>query len=113
MSNELTLNPCGHTCTSCPSYQGKSENACPGCLEADGNPWWGSCKVYECSTKRGANHCGLCDSFPCEDFVIHYDPENPLGQRNAIIRTGVLAYRARHDDAKAIELVKKLKALEK
>jgi len=35
-----------------------------------------------------------------------YDPEH--GQRSAVTRAGLLAYRAKHGDEKAIELARKM-----
>lgn len=46
--------------------------------------------------------------FPCELFMNHYDPNNPEGQRNAIVRAGALSYRAKYNDEKAAMLLHKL-----
>jgi hypothetical protein len=54
-----------------------------------------------------ARHCGVCEDFPCDDFVNQFDPNNPEGQRNAVYRAGIEAYRARHGDEKAAELIRK------
>lgn len=53
----------------------------------------------------------MCGQFPCGQLASHYDPDNPQGQRNAVIRIGILAYRTKHGDEKAIELAEKLMAL--
>jgi hypothetical protein len=110
----MNLNPCGASCDRCPSYLGTDElgRTCPGCLEANGNPWWGVCNVFRCSKNKDLQHCGLCDQFPCDRLIAHYDPDNPQGQRNAVLRVGILAYRARHGDEKVTGLVMKLRALE-
>ncbi|MFX1367154.1 MAG: DUF3795 domain-containing protein [Promethearchaeota archaeon] len=108
---DTKLNPCGHYCDKCPSYLGTGEPSCPGCMESNGTPWWGSCKVFNCSIKKDISHCGMCGQFPCDQLASHYDPDNPQGQRNAVIRLGILAYRTKHGDEKAIELAKKLMAL--
>jgi hypothetical protein len=107
----VKLNPCGHCCDKCPSLLGTSEPSCQGCIASKGNPWWGVCKVFNCTTEKDVSHCGLCMQFPCDLLVSHFDPDNPQGQRNAVVRTGILVYRAKHGDEKAIELTKKLIAL--
>jgi hypothetical protein len=53
-------------------------------------------------------HCGECGEFPCEQFIGHYDPNNPEGQRNAVVRAGVLSYRAKHGDQKTSILLNKI-----
>jgi hypothetical protein len=75
-----------------------------------GKLFWatGVCPIYACTNKQGVSHCGVCKDFPCEQFVNHYDPTNPEGQRNAIFRVGVSSYRAKHDDEKAAILLGKL-----
>jgi hypothetical protein len=109
MVNEMKLNPCGHLCDGCPSYLSKGDPTCAGCNESGGRPWWGTCKVFECRTRKKLVHCGLCKQFPCQLLATHYDPDNPEGQRNAVVRTGILAYRARHGDDKALELFRKIR----
>jgi len=42
-------------------------------------------------------------------LATHYDPDNPEGQRNAVVRAGILAYRTRHGDDKALELFRKIR----
>ncbi|MHA2020183.1 MAG: DUF3795 domain-containing protein [Candidatus Thorarchaeota archaeon] len=107
----LQLNPCGHVCDICPSYQGKDDRQCSGCPDTKGTPWGGTCMLYECVSSKGVRHCGLCTEFPCDTQVGHFDPSNPSGQQNAIRRTGLLAYWAKHGREKAIELVKKVYGL--
>ena len=111
MSDEFMLNTCGHSCSFCPSYQGEVVLTCQGCRETHGTPWWGVCKVFECSIKHDIMHCGLWRKFPCELLTVHYNPENPIGQHNAVIRIGILAYRARHGDEKAVVLAKKVRSI--
>jgi hypothetical protein len=105
------LNACGSYCDGCPSYGSGGDPPCAGCTQTQGNPWWGECKLFKCTSEKNVAHCGLCSEFPCEISATHFDPDNPLGQRNAVVRIGVLAYRTKHGDAKAIELVEKLRAL--
>ncbi|MBD3205893.1 hypothetical protein GF319_06070 [Candidatus Bathyarchaeota archaeon] len=38
----------------------------------------------------------------------HYNPNNPNGQRNAITRIGLLAFRSKNGDKATIELIKKI-----
>ncbi len=49
----------------------------------------------------------LAASFPCDKFVAMFDPNDPEGQRSAVYRAGIEAYRARHGDEKAVELIRK------
>ncbi len=105
------LHACGAYCDDCPSYKGKEAPACEGCIETRGNPWWGECKLFKCASDKGVSFCGACDDFPCEISVTHFDPDNPVGQRNAIVRIGIQAYRAKHGDEKALELAEKLRSL--
>lgn len=102
-----TLTLCGHDCSFCPSLREDAEQRCQGCNGQSGRPWWGECKVYRCAGDKGIHHCGLCNDFPCDLLAGHYDPDNPEGQRNAVVRMGVLAYRRQHGDRKALALLKK------
>ncbi len=56
--------------------------------------------------EHGVAHCGLCGEFPCEMFMDTFDPSH--GPVSAAIRAGILAYRARHGDAKAAERARKI-----
>ncbi|MHA3963231.1 MAG: DUF3795 domain-containing protein [Candidatus Thorarchaeota archaeon SMTZ1-45] len=103
------LNACGAYCDDCPSYQGKDNHACTGCVQTKGTPWWGECRLFKCAFEKNISHCGLCSDFPCKISATHFDPDNPVGQRNAVVRIGVLTYRAKHGDEKAIELVEKIR----
>ncbi len=95
--------PCGEYCGICPHY----EKECEGCSLHKGHPSWGECKLYTCVSKRGIEHCGLCADFPCDFQIGYFDPDNPEGQRNAVVRTGLLAYRKKHGSRKWLDLVKK------
>jgi hypothetical protein len=99
---------CGEHCPSCVYFRGEKEPRCPGCRKIAGKPFWGECGVYSCFTGRGHAHCGLCGEFPCERFITHYEKSIPEGQRNAVTKAGILAYRARHGDKKTVELLKKI-----
>ena len=64
---------CGLLCAQC-SY--REQMNCPGCVHMS-KPFWGdSCPVKSCCEGKGREHCGECDSFPCE--LLHqfaYDPK--------------------------------------
>jgi hypothetical protein len=100
--------PCGLNCEPCPYYGGEKTPQCVGCNVHKGRPFWGECKLYACVTKHSVEHCGLCADFPCDFFIEHFDPSNPEGQRNAVTRAGLLAYRKKHGNKKWLELHKKL-----
>jgi len=101
--------PCGEYCGLCPYYKGEKTPHCAGCGFHKGHPFWGECKLYACVTKHDIEHCGLCTDFPCDFFIGHFDQENPEGQRNAVVRTGLLAYRKKHGNKKWLDLYKKLR----
>lgn len=69
---------CGLDCEECGFRQ--SHN-CPGCVSAQGKIFWGECKIAGCCNGKELEHCGHCDTFPCEDLKIfahdetHGDPE--------------------------------------
>ncbi len=69
-------------------------------------PFWGECKLYGCMGEHGVAHCDLCGEFPCEMFMDTFDPSH--GPMSAAMRAGILAYRARHGDAKAAERARKI-----
>ena len=105
------LAPCGMYCGFCRVYNKETAPYCSGCFSQKGHQFWGECKLYACATQHNVQHCGLCDDFPC-DFFIGYYPEAPgnlLGQRDALLRAGLLAYRKRTSLEKYLEMVKKLK----
>lgn len=107
-SELLTI--CGSDCGYCSNYLGEKQPQCAGCTALKGKPFWvkGVCSIYACTEKKGVTHCGVCTEFPCEQFMNHFDPNNPEGQRNATVRAGVLAYRAKHGDKKVSALLSKI-----
>jgi len=107
MSNENIFSCCGTLCTDCGFYKGIEEPRCPGCTALKGKPFWGECGVYACTKDKDVKHCGACGVFPCSKFIEQYDPS--YGPVSAVVRAGILAYRARHGDAKAVELVRKIR----
>ncbi|MCW4049334.1 MAG: DUF3795 domain-containing protein [Candidatus Bathyarchaeota archaeon] len=103
--DEIIYSPCGLICNDCAWYKGEAEPKCLGCKTVDGKPFWGTCLTFSCVAEHGVEHCGLCEDFPCDDFMGRYDPRE--GPSNAVLRAGLLAYRAKHGDEKAIELTRK------
>jgi hypothetical protein len=97
---------CGALCDPCPYFKGKKLPLCPGCKASEGNPFWGSCETYACAKEHGVEHCGLCEEFPCDDFMSRYDPNE--GPENAVFRAGLLAYLTRHSNEKTVELLKNI-----
>lgn len=54
---------CGVCCTQC---ERKEKVHCTGCPSMK-LPFWGAeCLVKSCCEKRGLDHCGVCEEFPCE-----------------------------------------------
>ena len=108
METEFTV--CGLICNDCDWYTGRNNPKCPGCSEMKGKPFWGTCETYKCVKEKGIPHCGKCDYFPCNDFISRFDPRH--GQEEAILRTGLMAYRSHHGDDAAIKLTRKIKQSE-
>ena len=107
MDDMMLSAPCGEYCELCPQHIGGGQH-CVGCNFHRGHPAWGDCRLYACVSKHSIEHCGLCADFPCDFFIGHFDPNNPEGQRNAIVRTGLLAYRRKHGDKKWLDLAKRM-----
>jgi hypothetical protein len=110
MTDEI-FSPCGIHCNSCLWYEGEMEPKCLGCQAVDGKPFWGTCLTYTCTKDHKVEHCGLCEKFPCTEFMSRYDPRE--GPANALMRAGLLAYRAKYGDAAALELLEKAESYEK
>ncbi len=81
---------------------------CTGCNNIKGVPFWGTCKTYACAESHEVEHCGVCREFPCRHIVEQYDPSHLDGQKDAICRTGFLAFRKRHGDDALLELMQKV-----
>jgi hypothetical protein len=110
MSLEL-FSPCGINCSSCPWFKGERDPKCPGCKVLEGKPFWGTCQTYDCIKTHNFEHCGLCNEFPCKDFMNRYDPrEGPI---NALMRAGLLAYRAKYGDKEALMVLEQAENYEK
>jgi len=101
------LSPCGLDCGECEWHTGDRKPSCAGCKDVKGNPFWGACGTFACAESHGVEHCGVCGEFPCVRFIEQYDPNDPEGQRSAVYRAGLLAYRARHGEDAVLELMKK------
>jgi hypothetical protein len=97
---------CGILCSDCEFYTGEKDPKCSGCIEQAGKPFWGTCGTYECMEEHNVEHCGLCNEFPCDKFIDQYDPSH--GAVSAVIRAGILSYRAKHGDEKAAELARRI-----
>lgn len=54
---------CGVLCNSCTR---KEKVNCKGCPQMKGPFWGGECKVKTCCESKELNHCGECDTFPCD-----------------------------------------------
>lgn len=81
---------------------------CNGCTQVKGNPFWGECQTYSCAKNQGVEHCGLCQDFPCKEYMSRYDPRE--GPASALMRAGLLAYRAKYGEKKALELLEEVEA---
>ncbi|MCL2604585.1 MAG: Type 1 glutamine amidotransferase-like domain-containing protein [Defluviitaleaceae bacterium] len=74
---------CGLPCTGCPW---KESHGCGGCIETNGNPFYGECPIAQCCQGKGLTHCGECNVMPCEELYeySYLDPEHgdkPQGKR--------------------------------
>lgn len=87
------------------------EPICPGCDVVVGNPFWGNCQTYACVKIHQVEHCGLCSEFPCRDFMKRFDPRE--GPGNALMRAGLLAYRAKYGDEEALLILEQAENFEK
>lgn len=105
------LAPCGMYCGFCAHYNKVKTPHCSGCFSKKGHQFWGECKLYACAARHEVEHCGLCDDSPCDFFIGYYPgaPDNLQGQRDALLRAGLLSYRKRTEPGKYLEMVKKLK----
>lgn len=79
-NNIVISSRCGLDCTDC---KFKAANGCGGCIDTNGNPFYGECQLAICCQNKGHVHCGECYDFPCElltsyvnDPVHGDDPEH-------------------------------------
>jgi hypothetical protein len=105
------FSPCGINCNSCPWYKHELDPKCLGCHELEGKPFWGTCETYSCIQRNQVEHCGLCEEFPCKEFMNRYDPRE--GPANALMRAGLLAFRAKYGDDETLELLEKVENFKK
>lgn len=63
---------CGVVCEKCKHFK----KQCNGCQAVNGKPFWikfmnvKMCHIYNCCiNKKKIINCGLCNEFPCEDFM--------------------------------------------
>lgn len=87
------------------------EPQCAGCNKVEGKPFWGTCETYACTANHNVSHCGECSDFPCREFMARYDPRE--GPTNAMMRAGLLAYRAKYGDEEALKLLDTAEAFKK
>ena len=108
--DEKFVAPCGTYCGTCAFLNREEKPSCLGCGNQNGELFWGKCRLHACATGR-VEHCGICEDFPCDLFVDHFDPAH--GQKSAFERAGLLAYRKRAGTQRFIEMSKKLDGEEK
>lgn len=94
-SSEFTINEmlrvqssCGLLCDGC-GY--KETHGCGGCIETQGNPFYGKCHIAACCQEKGYKHCGECPEMPCQNLNDYScgDSEhcdNPKGSRLNILK---------------------------
>ena len=99
------FSPCGLVCNDCKWYKGEKDPHCLGCKAVEGKPFWGTCLTFSCAQKHGVENCGKCTDFPCKDFMERFDPTE--GPENSLMRAGLLAYRVKHGEKAAIEILRK------
>ena len=77
MNQQDLAGRCGIYCGEC-DYRERMN--CPGCIQADGNPFWGECQIAKCCTSKHLQHCGYCADLPCDDLnAFAYDAEQGDG----------------------------------
>jgi hypothetical protein len=106
MQESVIFPGCGTICSNCEWFKNEENPQCLGCTNVKGKPFWGECKLYACILEKGIKHCGLCKEFPCDLFIDSFDPSK--GPVRSVIKVGILAYRAKHGDKKAIKLFRKI-----
>lgn len=82
----MTESRCGILCSEC-GY--REQMNCNGCVSIS-KPFWGeACPVKSCCEATDTNHCGLCESFPCDLLTqFAYDPkQGDDGKRIAQCKT--------------------------
>lgn len=57
---------CGLYCKTC---EFRKSEGCKGCMEMDGDVFWGTCPLAKCSIERELSHCGKCSDFACNTLV--------------------------------------------
>ncbi len=68
---------CGLHCTGC---EYKVTYGCSGCIETNGNPFYGQCSVAKCCQDKGLTHCGECPDIPCE-LLTQYSCDSEYGDK--------------------------------
>ena len=56
---------CGIQCSEC---EYREQMGCPGCLHME-KPFWGDkCIIKDSCESKGHQHCGMCETFPCDQL---------------------------------------------
>lgn len=74
MESRCIYSVCGINCELC---KHKLLKVCNGCQDSNGRIFWGICEIYECTKKKQIEHCGTCETFPCEKLKKWAAAENP------------------------------------
>jgi len=61
--NENLAARCGIYCGEC---EYREEFNCSGCIDNEGEIFWGECDVAKCCIQKGLEHCGKCEDFVCD-----------------------------------------------
>lgn len=72
---------CGVRCDQCERFG----YLCKGCIHMEKPYWGGICEVKNCVEKKGLDHCGQCDTFPCALLISMgaeqgFDPTKKIAQ---------------------------------
>lgn len=100
------LAPCGLYCGTCKFFKREEKPNCSGCVNQNGHPFWGECRLFACAREQGVEHCGDCKQFLCDLFVKQFDPAH--GQKSVFTRAGLLVYRKKAGTEKFVEMIEKL-----
>jgi hypothetical protein len=101
--SDYGLSACGECCEVCVVYSEARQPRCIGCHE---NLRRGGrrCNIMKCCDGHRVTNCSACSEFPCDTLVHGYNPANPDGPRNALVRIAMTAYRAKHGAEAAARL---------
>ena len=87
VKDKLTVDSrCGLHCTNC---EWKESHGCGGCIETNGKPFHGECRVAACCQNKGFVHCGECPDIPCE-LLIQFSYDEEQGDNGARIEQCIM-----------------------